>query len=383
MQYDIIETNYSSLQIYMPLEKILDTIRKNLENDAYPNEQAISQSIVLPVLQSLSWDIFQTNTVHPEYKTSRGRADFALCSPPGRPRCLIEVKQPGGIKSDAIEQLMNYAFAEGAQFAVLTDGQTWSFYLPAEPGTYEERRVFMLDLFEHGSDKASDILQRYLLEQDVVSGAVVGRARSDLHDRHRRVKAKEAIPAAWKNLVEELDDQQSSILIESLANECESKKGIRPENADVINFLKGLNSTKGDLSAGSIKKPVAVSAKTPTSVKKPSKISYRLHGHECTCKTMKEAFVGIFTELAHNDPHFAQRCAADAAFYGRTRQYIGRSREELYPNHPELQSQVGELPGGWWINTNSDNAHKISLLKHACRIAGIKFGNDLKIRIPN
>src|SRR5262249_43268218 len=38
-------------------------------------------------------------------------------------------------------QALEYAFHIGVPSVVLRDGRTWSFYLPAEEGSYEERRA--------------------------------------------------------------------------------------------------------------------------------------------------------------------------------------------------------------------------------------------------
>ena len=53
-----------------------------------------------------------------------------------------------GAADDGVRQALEYAFHTGVPFVVLTDGKTWSFYLPAEQGSYEERRIHKLDLFE-------------------------------------------------------------------------------------------------------------------------------------------------------------------------------------------------------------------------------------------
>ncbi len=64
---------------------ILTDIIARLRQGRFPNEQAISQGIVLRVLQELGWDIYDTTAVWPEFQTGEGRADFALCHPPSKP----------------------------------------------------------------------------------------------------------------------------------------------------------------------------------------------------------------------------------------------------------------------------------------------------------
>jgi predicted type IV restriction endonuclease len=150
-------------------ESTLSDIVARLRQGRYPNEQSISQGIVLRLLQELGWDIYDPTAVWPEYQTGEGRADFALCHPPTKPAEFIEVKAPGKAE-DAVRQALEYAFHTGVPFIVLTDGRTWSFYLPAEQGSYEDRRVYKLDLYERPPSEAADILRRYLAHERVASG---------------------------------------------------------------------------------------------------------------------------------------------------------------------------------------------------------------------
>jgi predicted type IV restriction endonuclease len=78
----------------MSLESTLADIIARLRQGRFPNGQAISQGIVLRVLQELGWDICDTTLVWPEFQTGEGRADFALCHPPSKPPEFIEAKPP-------------------------------------------------------------------------------------------------------------------------------------------------------------------------------------------------------------------------------------------------------------------------------------------------
>ena len=162
----------------MQLERTIADIDQKLRDGRFPNEQSISQGIVLRILSDLGWDVYDTNIVWPEYSTGEGRVDFALCAPPGKPKCFVEVKQQGKAE-DGVKQALEYAFHTGAQFVTLTDGQTWSFYLPAEQGSYEDRRVFKLDLFERTEQESADILRRYLEREKIASGQALDTARKE------------------------------------------------------------------------------------------------------------------------------------------------------------------------------------------------------------
>ena len=189
------------------------------------------------MLQELHWDTWDTATVWPEYQTGEGRADFALCHPASKPAVFIEVKHL--IKdgdSEAVRQSLEYAFHTGVPFIVLTDGKTWSFYCRAEQGSYEDRRVYKLDLFERPPDEAAETLGRYLARSRIESGEALEAARKEYRSRTRRSQACAAIPEAWRELV----DKGNEDLVGMLASAVESKAGVRPDNNDVAEFLARL-----------------------------------------------------------------------------------------------------------------------------------------------
>src|SRR5437870_12580976 len=76
-----------------PLETTLADITTKLREGRFPNEQAISQGIVLRILQELGWTTWDVSLVWPEYQTGEGRADFALCHPPNKPAVFVEVNR--------------------------------------------------------------------------------------------------------------------------------------------------------------------------------------------------------------------------------------------------------------------------------------------------
>ena len=153
-------------------------------------------------MQDLGWNTWDTTKVWPEFQTGEGRVDFALCHPESQPAVFVEVKQPGRAE-DGVRQALEYAFHTGVPFVVLTDGKTWSFYLPAEKGSYEERRVYKLDLFERSSDEIVSRLTEYLQHDRVVNGAALEAAREQYRTRNKQAFARQTIPTAWQELVGE------------------------------------------------------------------------------------------------------------------------------------------------------------------------------------
>ncbi|MCG3149143.1 MAG: hypothetical protein PCFJNLEI_02602 [Verrucomicrobiae bacterium] len=125
------------------LESTLNDIIARLRQGRFQNEQAVSQGIVLPILRELGWDIFDTTLVWPEYQTGEGRADCRtrqrrLGRTSTSPLPIFQALKPSVSETPRRRRarrantVRQYAFHTGVPFIVLTDGRTWSFYLPAE-----------------------------------------------------------------------------------------------------------------------------------------------------------------------------------------------------------------------------------------------------------
>jgi hypothetical protein len=361
----------------MSLETILVDITARLRQGRYPNEQAISQGIVLRVLQEMGWDAWDPTVVWPEYQTGEGRADFALCHPPSKPAVFIEVKQPGKAE-DAVHQALAYAFQTGVPFIVLTDGRTWSFYLPGERGSYEDRRVYKLDLFERPPAAAAEALSAYLDRPRVESGVALETARQEYRTRNRRSEARAAIPEAWHELAEKGDES----LVELLASAVESKAGVRPEDDDVAEFLVTLGKPVIAEGPGStVFQPTSPLAQRPArhSTAAESSRSGRLilRGKTYPYNNAKDAMVIVLRELAKADPSFLERCSQHPDAQGRKRRYIARTPEELYPGREDLREMREPLPGGWLVATNLNNVLKKTIIRLAAGVAGLTFGKDV------
>lgn len=364
----------------MQLEATLADIVGKLKEGRFANEQSISQGIVLRVLSDLNWNVYDTNVVSPEYPTGEGRkaVDFALCEPSDKPRVFIEVKQPGGAEG-GVRQAMEYAFHTGVTFLVLTDGKTWSFYLPAEEGSYEERRVFMLDLFERSTAESAKVLQRYLEQSRIASGEAFEIARKEYRNQNRRMGARKAIPDAWNGIVDSGDES----LVELLADAVESKAGIRPDDEDVVDFLGSLRSqvsigTKPTEPPSTDKSRVASRTKTSRLGTLISRGTLIISSKEFSYKSAKEGMVIVLCELQKTDSTFLQRVYQHPKNKGRKRRYVAQSVEEIYPGRPDLQTKYCEqLPDNWLLGTNMNNPSKETIVQIAAEVAGLKLGKDI------
>lgn len=355
----------------MNLVDHLKEIRDNLRSGRYANEAAISQGVVLRLLQALGWPVFDSQVVTPEFTVETRRVDFALCHPPGKPKVFIEVKSVGQTEGGD-RQLFEYAFHAGVPLAVLTDGQAWHFYLPAEQGQYEERRVYKLDVLERDHQESADRLKRYLEHPAVCSGDAIERARGDFKDITRDRLIKETLPQAWRKLIEEQDD----LLVELLADKVESLCGYKP-NTDVVSAFLSSEAIAKSTRALELSSFPGPRSRPPVS---SSRFGFDLQGRHYPAHSAREVMTQLLEELHARDGTFLQRFAARPR-HGRNRRYVARDRSELYPGKPHLEQYSHQLRSGWWVSTNWNRVSIDQIIRMACEVAGLKYGKDLVVNL--
>jgi hypothetical protein len=366
----------------MILEEHLQQIRDGIRRGGYANEASVSQGIVLRILQSLEWPTFDTQIVCPEYSLEGRRVDFGLCHPPSKPIAFIEVKQIGQ-SEQAERQLFEYAFHVGIPLAILTDGQQWNFFLPAEQGSYGERRVYKLDIVERDLSECVSRLKRYLGYDAISSGAAIDAARADYKNISRERQMLSTLPKAWKMLVDEEDEQ----LLELVADRVESLCGFKPELDTIAAFMKARVELKSapelvpqitGRRLPKVAEPDAAYEPRPDSL---GSVGFVLNGKKYAARNGRDVLVSIFKVLADRDPTFLDRFAA-LPKHGRTRRYLSREQGELYPGRPDLVHEFSqEVKPGWWLGINLSHAAIARIAEMACGVAGIEFGRDMVVSL--
>ena len=64
-------------------EELVELINKKkteIERMVFNNEDETKQGLILPILDGLGWDVFNTNEVNPEYVIEGNRVDYCLRS---------------------------------------------------------------------------------------------------------------------------------------------------------------------------------------------------------------------------------------------------------------------------------------------------------------
>lgn len=360
------------------MKELLQRIVGRLESGSYVNEAAVRIGIIEPILAGLGWEITDPATVQPEYSSEGRRVDYALCAFPARPIAFIEAKAIGKVEA-ADRQLFEYAFHEGVPFAVLTDGRSWSFYLPSAQGSYEDRRLYKLDLQERKPDECERILIRYLAFDRLRSGEAQTDAQRDYASRANERVAADMMGRAWSELISEPDP----LLIELLVDRTEALCGIRPslETAEAYLLIKPRLQP-----VASTQPPAPIVAGTTRAVQPARsahsrKVSASFQGRELIVKDATSAFLEILRALASNFPDKMEQMATAAK--GRSRNHIARSPADVYPDRPDLIHTVVDLVPGWFAGTNIANREKHRIVKAACEACGMRFGSDVVFALPN
>ena len=170
----------------MRLKDTIETTRNRLKNKAYPNERAIRQCIVDPILNDLGWATLDPQSVYPEYPVEGSKkADYALCYPALDPCAFIEVKEHHSRYLKAAEkQVLGYTSHSSVSIAIVTDGERWRFFYPAEGGMEKDCKVRELNLIIDDILVSAECLEKYLSYETIKTGVAHKAMKQDAENRH-------------------------------------------------------------------------------------------------------------------------------------------------------------------------------------------------------
>ena len=199
------------------------------------NEDQTKLGIVLPILSRLGWNTEDVDEVHPEFSVERRRVDYALVLE-GRPAVFIEAKRPSeDLDNESYEeQLLVYSFSQTVDLAVLTNGLTWSFYLPREGDDWRSRKFYTIDFAQQDETDVSSKLTELLSKANTYSGKALESAKRILKGKVREDAIRDTWPKAWNKIVSEPD----SLLAELLAETTERLCGFKPDEAEAAEFIR-------------------------------------------------------------------------------------------------------------------------------------------------
>ena len=366
----------------LPLQ--IEEIRDSLTRGDFANEAQISRGVVMRLLNTLGWNIWDPKVVISEFPIKRRKVDYALCHPPGKPSVLVEVKDVGKANAKGEEQLFDYCFRQGVPLAVLTDGRSWGFFFPAGQGSYQERRFAMVDLINDDAAEGAKRISRYLAFETVRAGEAHRRAHDDYYTFRQQSEAAANFETVWAELLREPPE----VLKDWFCEEVERTSGVRPDLRRVEEFIRGQGSKSSPRRSQRVKTsevPTKLTLERSEAVSKPAKgrqgkeFSFTFRGQTEWFRNGKELLVGVFERLLQEDDRFCEKL--EPHLKGPKRQYLAHDRHALYPNPELTRKQATPLSNGWWLGTNSNKSMKRNQIQIACRVASIKFGKDLIVKL--
>ncbi|MDD9982801.1 MAG: hypothetical protein OXU81_15825 [Gammaproteobacteria bacterium] len=247
----------------MPALNDLETLIARLAaiDFSQTSEQDTRERAVNPVIDALGWDTFDSREVAREYPVRGGKVDYCLRGAMDT-YVLIEVKRAGTELSEHQEQLLRYAFAEGAPMAALTDGLAWWLYLPRTRGSWEQRRFARIDLREQGAADVASVLCRFLRREGLVGGTALDEARREFQSQERDRRVRDALQPAWERMIGDPQGRLRDLFAETV----EHMSGYLPDRETVTEFLQGVSGTGSP----------AVSSRTERTAQRPPAKSFSL-----------------------------------------------------------------------------------------------------------
>ena len=352
--------------------------------EGFPNEAAVSQGAVLPILQACGWSTHKTDEVCPEYATQDNqRVDYALLRG-GKPLIFIEVKHR--LDNDrsldkGIEQVLNYAYKEGVPVAVLTDGDAWFFYWPAAPEQrYAQRLAQAIRLTRTEPTEAATILRKYLQKSPDLSPT---RLRKTIEEAFHLNKLPSLLEEIFQNPTDELVE-----LIEGIAKQRDIDVGKEQIRAFLPQWLKKYKPSDSSPSSSAMlsntpSTPHASGA--PPLSSPPAGLGYYYKGTFYPASVKSDIYFEIISRLIQDYPHFADQFSKESV--GNERSYLFRKSEkdqlpeEMREYYERNSKQYREIEQDWLVLANLNDDNKRRKLKQAAEIVELPFDDERGIKV--
>ena len=358
----------------MSLTDILGAAAEKIRERSFHHEEQAKATLIVPILRGLGWDVSDPDQVVHQYPVDPRWVDYALLAPGGA-RVFVEAKNFGRLDHKGEKQLFDYANQRGIPILILSDGNQWDFYLSMAGGDYSERRFLSVEIRQTKQHhKYAEVLNTVLHRNQVSSGAARLRAEELLAQKRHLAQAREAIPKAWSQLIEEPD----AMLVELITETAFELSHVGPDSVDiaddVTSFLRKLRTEDG-----SSKRPrhrrrkpaIRIQpGRNPPPLPKGKLKGFRVGDQTWTAKSAIGTLVEVVKYLDSLDPGFMDQFANETA--GRTINLVAQTKFDLYTNDRrrcEISSK--DLGNGWWLGSNLSVKQIRDRIEIARRVSGI------------
>ncbi len=352
------------------LKAFVDRLKTDRRIDTF-DEAATKQAVVLRLLSFLGWDTFNIDEVTPEYSVAGRRVDYSL-KINNLNKVFIEVKRIGIELEDHQEQLLNYSFQQGVKLAILTNGITWSFYLPLNEGSWEQRKFYTIDILQQDSEDVTSKFIDFLSRDNINSGKAIQNAEAIYRGQQKINILKETLPKAWNKIIEEADE----LLIDLINETAEKICGFKADTELVERFL--LKNKDALLISTPSTRPVPpprreVVPRPPTSIATGNytgkSISYfSFLGSKYEVRSWKDLLINLCEII--NTTHRNE--------FDKTLNIVGRKRPYFSLTGNELRAPQKINNSKIYVETNL-NANRVAKICFDMLATFGYTGNDLKI----
>lgn len=195
------------------------------------DEASTKQAVVLRLLSFFDWDIFNVEEVYPDYAVNSSHVSYALRTN-DVDKIFIEVKRIHEKLDKYQEKFIARSSDEGVDFAVLTNGITWWFYLTSAEGSWHQKWFYSIDLFNQTPDEFVPQLIDLLTKGKVAKGVALKTAKMLFKNKQQKMAA-DFLPKSWNQIV----SQPNKIFVELLSLQTEKLCGYKVDIKSIETFL--------------------------------------------------------------------------------------------------------------------------------------------------
>ena len=120
------------------------------------------------------------------------------------------------------------------EFAILTNGAVWWFYLPLKKADWKARKFYAIDIMEQELKEVASRFAELLSKDAVQSGKAIEHAETLYKGRIRQKTIEKALPEAWNRMVSEPE----LLLVDLLAEITEKLCGHKPQQGEAEEMLR-------------------------------------------------------------------------------------------------------------------------------------------------
>jgi len=202
------------------VDKIIELIESLSADKKIPSldEASVKQAIVIRLLSSLGWDIFNVDEIKPDLQIGSRSVDYALRVEDAN-KIFLSVKGAGEELESHQKELLGCAVKEDVELAILTNGIIWWFYLPLSEDTPEQRRFYATNLLKQKSKNIAPQFVDFLKKGNVSTGKSLNAAKLLKKNRQRKAVEK-TISIAWRKLLSEPNKTIVGVLNKTVAQLC-------------------------------------------------------------------------------------------------------------------------------------------------------------------